>query len=98
VKQYCQPQHLVTTYDGTCPPGFVEVGVSPIVAGGLQAVIAHQKAQIATLEGHVKEARRMFNILRGDRGKDDQGLPMAYIVRWLQAVHATFHPSELEKQ
>ena len=77
------------------------------IAGDAEARIAELEKQLGIgvqterrarvlltiLEGHVRDAREMFNILRNDKGHDHQGLDMKHITTWLQAVHKTLHPT-----
>jgi hypothetical protein len=81
------------------------------IAGDAEARIAELEKQLGIgvqtehrarvllirLEGHVRDAREMFHVLRNDKGHDHQGLDMKHITAWLQAVHKTLHPTSSEE-
>lgn len=48
MKTYAKASELVTTRDGKCPPGYLEVE-STLVLGGLQAMISQLRADLAEL-------------------------------------------------
>jgi hypothetical protein len=62
--------------------------------GELEASLNAALRRAVGMEGHVRDAREMFNALRNDKGKDHQGVEMKHIVAWLQAVHRTLHPDK----
>ena len=64
------------------------------IAGDAEMRIESARAIVTKLEGHVRDAREMFHVLRNDKGHDHQGLDMKHITTWLQAVHKTLHPTD----
>jgi hypothetical protein len=46
MKTFAPITALITTTDGICPEGYTDVGVSSVVAGGLQAEIRRLRAEL----------------------------------------------------